>query len=443
MIYNTFMIAAFLFLHGFVVECQQQQPKLLSRRNQCGKWNSLADIDCTGAPRLNVQYTREMHSLQMRLIHSGITPEEHYELVAKNQSYALASKMAHFAALETRNGMEIQEQQQSQNRLRRRLDPTLTLPVWTNIPSGQLPSSKGGTTYAAEVNTADYVITSASGGTVLTFSACGTGSAGDTYLRLVDTATGKQLAFDDDSCGTSGGGSLLTYTVPGPSTSSPTMTFKIGCFSTSTCRATVVITGISALNNPTSSPTRAPTNTRVPTTITPTRMPTCKPTTATPSSIIPTVIATPVSQFPVNVTGWYQYAQNIGLGSAKFLPLGLNTLLPDGKSILYYVTCSCARYRWGDVAKTFITDSQGFPLIHLVANRTPKPSIKPTSSPSYEVTAIPTALPSEYSSAVPTFTSAPSISIAPSTEAPSSIPLISSSTRYLPLVGMSSMPVLE
>ena len=92
--------------------------------------------------------------------------------------------------------------------------PSLVLPTWTNIATGKLPSSKNGTTYSAEVNTGNFVITSASGGTVLTFSACGAGSSGDTYIRLVDT-NGKQLAFDDDSCGTAGGSSILTYTVPG------------------------------------------------------------------------------------------------------------------------------------------------------------------------------------------------------------------------------------
>ena len=113
----VFTIVGLLALHFIAANCQQHQ-KLLSKHNQCGKWNVLAgeraqvflfckfdyvygillDIDCTAAPRLNVQYTREMYSLQMRLIQHSISPEKHYELVATNLSYALASNVSHFTA---------------------------------------------------------------------------------------------------------------------------------------------------------------------------------------------------------------------------------------------------------------------------------------------------------------------------------------------------------
>eukprot|EP01035_Chromulina_nebulosa_P002624 gene2624-3567_t len=222
--------------------------KLMGLEGQCGSWNDLADIDCTATPILNVHYTMDMHNLKMRILNGKISNKIKRLAEKSAKSSALAYSPEPFGATSLRGGSST---------------ATLTLPTWTNIPAGHSPSSTGGTTYSAEVNTGDYVITSASGGTVLTFSACGSagstcgvGSSGDTYFRLVNTITGKQLAFDDDSCGGDGSCSQFTYTVPGLASTYPSLTFKIGCFFTSTCSAAVTITGISSLTS--SAPTIVP-----------------------------------------------------------------------------------------------------------------------------------------------------------------------------------------
>ena len=254
----TIPILVMGFLHAYFVigtatevvgeasDTLTSSKKFLGLMGQCGSWNDLADIDCTATPILNVHYTMDMHNLKMRILSGEIS----------NKKKSLAGKNIESA-------VTVYSPQPLGASLRGPATSALTLPTWTNIPAGQGPSSTGGITYSAEVNTGDYVITSASGGTVLTFSACGsaestcgTGSSGDTYFRLVSTLTGKQLAFDDDSCGSYGSCSLLTYTVPGSASNYPSMTFKIGCFFTSTCSATVTITGISSLTS--SAPTMAP-----------------------------------------------------------------------------------------------------------------------------------------------------------------------------------------
>ena len=240
--------------------------RLLSKLGECGSWNNLADFDCTDAPKLKVLYTKEKHELKMRMISQGVTPEIHAHLLATNHSYALINDAEYINTMEKksdslREAITINSPLHSNDMKSVGLTSTrlrgMVLPTWTNIPPGSHPSSKNGTTYSAEVNTGNFIITSASGGTVLTFSACGVGSSGDTYIRLVDK-NDKQLAFDDDSCGTAGGSSTFTYTVPGPVTNTPTMTFKIGCFSTFTCMAKVTITGISSLSLPSFEPTVSP-----------------------------------------------------------------------------------------------------------------------------------------------------------------------------------------
>ena len=51
-------------------------------------------------------------------------------------------------------------------------------------------------------------------GTTVTISNCGLGCVGDQFLRLVDSISSKEVAFDDDGCGGSSQCSRLTYTVP-------------------------------------------------------------------------------------------------------------------------------------------------------------------------------------------------------------------------------------
>jgi len=231
---NNFFLALLLHISAFttataavVVESTNYNKQLLGVLGQCGSWNDLATIDCTATQKVNVHYTMEMHNLKMRILSGEIS---------KQKKTVIADEKAAESAIAYRPKPQ-------GSGLRGPETPTLTLPTWTNIPADQSdPSSTGGITYSAEVNTGDYIISSASGGTVLIFSACGAaastcgaGSSGDTYFRLVDTITGKQLAFDDDSCGGGAGCSLLTYTVPGSATDYPQMTFKIGCFFTSTC----------------------------------------------------------------------------------------------------------------------------------------------------------------------------------------------------------------
>lgn len=130
-------------------------------------------------------------------------------------------------------------------------------------------------------------------GTVLTF---GTGSTGDTYVRLVDK-DGKQLAYDDRRLLRNG----RRLAAP-PLHTRHTITFKVGwCLSTtSTCSAAVTVTGISSVSySPTVSPSFNPTAPA-----------------PSPSSIAPTAAATPTSQFPVTVNGWYRYDVSIDLSSA-------------------------------------------------------------------------------------------------------------------------------
>eukprot|EP01035_Chromulina_nebulosa_P006142 gene6142-8316_t len=153
--------------------------KLMGLEGQCGSWNDLADIDCTATPKVNVHYTMEMHNLKMRMLNGEISNKKRNLAEKSIESSAISYAPQPFGAS-----------------LRGSSASTLTLPTWTNIPAGQSPSSTGGTTYSAEVNTGDYVITSASGGTILTFSACGsagstcgTGSSGDTFFCLVNTIT--------------------------------------------------------------------------------------------------------------------------------------------------------------------------------------------------------------------------------------------------------------
>ena len=64
-------------------------------------------------------------------------------------------------------------------------------------------SNKGGSKYSAEINTDDYIISSASGETVPAFSACGVatsltygdGSSGDTYFQSVDSTPSRASSW--------------------------------------------------------------------------------------------------------------------------------------------------------------------------------------------------------------------------------------------------------
>eukprot|EP01035_Chromulina_nebulosa_P023598 gene23598-30600_t len=351
-------------------------------------------------PKLNVHYTRDLHDLKMRMLEKGITPESHANLLATNQSYAMISNSSYIIAAsisKSASQYSVLNLERFSIRsvpsLRGRANPSLILPTWTNIPVGNQPSSTGGLTYNADINTGDFVITAASGGTVLSFSACGAGSSGDTYLRLVDT-NGKQLAYDDDSCGTPGGSSAFNYTVPGSALSTPTLTLRVGCFHTSTCSATVTVTGISSYSMPpTSASTLAPS--------------------ASPSTPAPTTFSTSTSQYPIYITGWYAYTASIGLSSVAYLPQGLDTVIDRGLTILQWTNCACARYRWGNAEHTFINDIYGYPLIYLVANRA---SITPSRAPKCSPSQVPTTL-----TATPSFKSS-NRPIAPSAR-PSAAPV--------------------
>jgi hypothetical protein len=65
----------------------------------------------------------------------------------------------------------------------------------------------------------------------------GTATSGDTLLRLVDPQTGETLGENDDACGSLG--SSVVYTVP----FDRFIGVSKGCWSTSTCSGTVVVTG--------------------------------------------------------------------------------------------------------------------------------------------------------------------------------------------------------
>ncbi|WP_309894565.1 serine protease [Archangium sp.] len=64
----------------------------------------------------------------------------------------------------------------------------------------------------------------------------GATAVGDTYLRLYDSATGAQVAVNDDSCG--GQSSYLKYTVPVGK--GGTYELRAGCYSSGSCEGTVV-----------------------------------------------------------------------------------------------------------------------------------------------------------------------------------------------------------
>jgi len=143
---------------------------------------------------------------------------------------------------------------------------------------------------------------------------------------------------------------------------------------------------------------------RLPTTlapIAPTAIPTIKPSaTSTNRPTVPTVAPTAI---PIAITGWYQYDASIGLSSAKYLSLGLNTL-EGSYTILQWINCACARYSWGNAAHTLVNDVYNFPIIYLQAT---VPSGLPTIAPSAP-TAISTIKPS----------SAPSVPVNAPTAAP-------------------------
>lgn len=519
-----------------------EKERLLSSRNQCGSWNNLADLDCTGHPNIKIQYTRDLHSVKSFLHSRNISVSTHLAAL-QNASYALATNNSYVLALSSVPDVEAFGAQGSQGEAEEGVDPfpvippsfripttgwyqytksqglqsatflpqglntlidglpikqwiacecaryswgngvahtlvrdlhgyplvyltsnvappssppsrrdsythlrgagakadaplSLTLPLWSNIPLGESPSPTGGSTYDADVNTGDFLITSASGGTVLTFSACGptgatcgVGSSGDTFFRLVDP-NNKILAEDDDSCGAVNGCSRLVYTVPGPSSVAPPLLFKVGCFGTWTCSAQVTITGIASLapvpsSVPTASPSSAPTAApSVLSSIAPTRSPTRAPSVAmtgspsTYSSRAPTLTTTTLASFPVAVTGWYWYTAALGMSSGSYLPQGLDTPIDYGLTILQWTNCGCARFSWGNTQHTLINDVYGYPLAYLTAN---VPVSAPTVAPSR-----PSLRPSASPSRAPTPSRAPAFTptLAPvSSKAPSSVAL--------------------
>jgi len=107
------------------------------------------------------------------------------------------------------------------------------------------------------------------------------GAVGDTYIRLVNNATGVTLASNDDFCGA--GGSQIAYTF----TSCGRYSIYEGCFSTLSCSGTVAI----------SSTTLAPTLTPTYGGSAPSQVPTIAPTSVAPSQTrTPTMGPTVVGQ---------------------------------------------------------------------------------------------------------------------------------------------------
>ena len=93
-------------------------------------------------------------------------------------------------------------------------------------------------TSSAQQNTVNLSLT-VNAGDIVEVGTCnlaGATAVGDTYLRLFDTASGTQVAVNDDSCG--GHSSYLKYTVPAGQ--GGTYEVRAGCYSSESCGGTVV-----------------------------------------------------------------------------------------------------------------------------------------------------------------------------------------------------------
>ncbi|MCE9673635.1 serine protease [Myxococcus stipitatus] len=115
--------------------------------------------------------------------------------------------------------------------------------AWT-IEGGGNPNPTSGSftftasnTNSAQTGTTNRDIVAAAGQT-LAFGTCtvsGASGSGDTFLRLYNTATGQQVSFNDDACGTL---SYATYVIP----SAGTYQVRAGCYGSSSCSGTVAWT---------------------------------------------------------------------------------------------------------------------------------------------------------------------------------------------------------
>ena len=223
-------------------------------------------------------------------------------------------------------------------------------------------------------------------------------------------------------------GSQVTLPPSGSTTGAPTApTFK------PSATPSFVPSSMVPSGSPVSKPTVAPSSlapSAVPSTGGPSFVPSTSHPTIETSSIptLPTTLppsATPSALTPILITGWYQYKSSVGLSSATYLPLGLGTIV-DGRSILGWINCQCARYSWGNAAHTLVSDVYGYPIIYLVATTSsPTTSAPSTSKPS----PVPTFPPSSRPSLSP-ITSVPSTS-QPS-QAPSNYVTVAPSTTFIP-----------
>lgn len=170
------MVAKFALLMSLLLAASlaadTDKKRQMSNLGDCGQWNNLVEIDCSAIPKLNVHYTRDLHDLKMRMLAHDITPEAHANLLATNQSYAMISNSSYLIAASISKSasqytvLNLERFSiRSVSSLRGRVNPSLILPTWTNKHAGNQPSSTGGLTYNADINTGDFVITAASGGT--------------------------------------------------------------------------------------------------------------------------------------------------------------------------------------------------------------------------------------------------------------------------------------
>jgi len=156
--------------------------------------------------------------------------------------------------------------------------PTEVVAAPTAVPTLQLycPSFSTSNTKSTTLNYAVCSITACPGDTVLMTTFSPGSCSGDTYLRLYDPSTGKQLARNDDYYGAC---SQITYTFY--TSSCRTYELREGCYSSGSCGGVVYYTGSSAISqSPIAIATTMP-STQVPNSVNPTLRPT--------SSHIPTV----------------------------------------------------------------------------------------------------------------------------------------------------------
>ncbi len=107
--------------------------------------------------------------------------------------------------------------------------------------------------------------------TASTCAAFGGSYTGSTYFRLIDLATGAELASADDSACGGSGSELLNYSPPASSGSSGSgsgsgsgcsnVFLSLGCAGTSTCSATIQVSFVS-IPTPATDPTKAPSSSR-------------------------------------------------------------------------------------------------------------------------------------------------------------------------------------